>query len=281
MFTLVRVKGSFIEASTGHTVNVSEFAISPKVTVKMWYMFGMNRTVSGQWWSSQTIPWNANHDDPITSVSWYDCQEFISRLNKSRPGKSAFRLPTQAEVELASAKNVFKDIPTANVVFLDSGHTYEAPTLGYIGDWCQDYSYDGYYRYCYSCWNGKSWSYQNSLNFTGGIPGLESFELIEYNAVKTGLKIPRYNPKGPQPGEEIRCIVGIAGKKVGYKRYKATRYKEVTINVPSLDAIEWKRVVMVKSNNRLFCNSVLPSKTDADYIEERASIGFRLCRTCN
>jgi len=266
MFTLVRVKGSFIEASTGHTVNVSEFAISPKVTVKMWYMFGMNRTVSGQWWSSQTIPWNANHDDPITSVSWYDCQEFISRLNKSRPGKSAFRLPTQAEVELASAKNVLE----------------EAPTLGARGEWCQDYSYDGYYRYCYSCWNGKSWSYQNSLNFTGGILGLESFELRKENGVETGLKIPRYNPKGPQPGEEIRCIAGVAGKKVGYKRYKVTRYKEITINVPSLDAIEWKRAVMVKSKNSLFCHSVLPSKTYTDYhIEERASIGFRLCRTCN
>ena len=263
MSTLTRVEGSFIDRWHGNTITVSKFAISPFVTVKMWYMFGMNRTKSEKWWSTETIPERVQPDSPITGVSWYDCQEFITRLNKSRLGKSAFRLPTQAELELTWVRSVLGSARRSRP----------------IGEWSQDYSYEGYSNYCYNHWNGKSWSWLNSLNYTTGIPGLENLELSEeHPGEPTGIKIPKYNPKGPQPGEEIKCIAGVAGKKVGYKRYKVTRYKEVTINVPSLDAIEWKRVVVLSGG----CDySKFPTESEGWFGEDFLTrLCFRVCRTC-
>jgi len=263
MSTLVRFKGSFIDRWYRHPVIVSEFAISPMITIKRWYELGMNRTKSGKWWSTETIPWNANHDDPITSVSWYDCQEFITRLNKSRINKSVFRLPTQAELELTWVRSV---LGTAR-----RSHP--------IGEWCQDYSYEGYSSYCYHHWNGKSWSRFNSCNYTTGIPGLENLEVSEeYPGAPTGIEIPKYNPKGPQPGEEIKCIAGGAVKKLGYKRYKVTKYKETTIKVPNLDAIEWKRVVVLSGG---YDKSMFPTESEGWFgRDDRTRLCFRVCRTC-
>ena len=43
---------------------------------------------------------------PVDNVSWYDCQEFISRLNHLT-GKT-FRLPTEAEWEYAARGGINK-----------------------------------------------------------------------------------------------------------------------------------------------------------------------------
>jgi hypothetical protein len=256
MSTLVRVKGSFLERWHRHPVIVSEFVISPMITIKRWYELGMNRTKSGKWWSTESIPKGVQHDSPITDVSWYDCQEFISRLNKSRLDKSAFRLPTQAELELSYGRKIFNNRQA--------------------GDWCQDYHYRGYYNYSYFHWNGKGWSDRNSLNYTTGLPGMQSFDKIEKYAGLMGLKIPRYNPKGPQPGQEIKCYGRTSGRVI--------KYKEITIEVPSLEAIDWRRVVMLPDRISKYdykSDWVLPTQT---YSHETSYLnfyfGFRVCRTC-
>ena len=43
---------------------------------------------------------NCGDDCPVENVSWFDCQEFIQRLNK-REGIDKYRLPTEAEWEYA------------------------------------------------------------------------------------------------------------------------------------------------------------------------------------
>ena len=175
-------KGSEVDEQPVHNVTLSDYYIGKtEVTQELWQaVMGSN-------------PSNFKGDNlPVESVSWNDCQTFITKLNELT-GQN-FRLPTEAEWEFAakggtqskgytySGSNTLGDVAwyTSN----SSDKTHEVATKapnelgiydmsGNVWEWCQDWydSYSsssqtnptgpssGYYRVN----RGGSWSY-NATN---------------------------------------------------------------------------------------------------------------------
>ena len=75
-----------------HSVTLSDYYIGQtEVTQELWQaVMGSNPSYSGF----------VGAKNPVNNVSWNDCQEFISKLNRLTGGR--FRLPTEAEWEYAA-----------------------------------------------------------------------------------------------------------------------------------------------------------------------------------
>ncbi|MBI2191639.1 MAG: SUMF1/EgtB/PvdO family nonheme iron enzyme [Planctomycetes bacterium] len=93
------------------------------------YYLGKTEVTQGQWYAlmkHNPCKYKEGDDNPVESVSWNDCQEFIGKLNeklKQSGSQDKCRLPTEAEWEAAcragSAKQYWFGDRTASVKLMD------------------------------------------------------------------------------------------------------------------------------------------------------------------
>ena len=190
-FTMVYVPaGTFTMGATSEQGSDAwEYEIpTHNVTLNSYYI-GQTEVTQALWKAvmGSTPSYYQGDQLPVESVSWYDCQEFIMRLN-SKTGKQ-FRLPTEAEWEYAARGGQSGGTKYAgsndinSIAWYDNNATNEPHNVatkspnslgiydmsGNVCEWCQDWYGDyssssqtnpkgpsnGYFRVN----RGGSWSY--------------------------------------------------------------------------------------------------------------------------
>ena len=96
--------GTFMMGSPSSETGRYDDEILHRVTLTKGFYMGVTEVTQGQWKEIMGNNPSAFRDCgdqcPVEQVSWYDCQEFIQRLNK-REKSRLYRLPTEAEWEYA------------------------------------------------------------------------------------------------------------------------------------------------------------------------------------
>lgn len=127
--------GTFIMGSPETELGRSEDELPHEVTITHGFFLQATPVAQGQWKAvmgnnpSRFSPKGDDH--PVESVSWYDCQKFIERLNSS--GEYVYRLPTEAEWEYACRAGKLSSCSEGEIIELFCDHD---PNLAAVGWYC-------------------------------------------------------------------------------------------------------------------------------------------------
>lgn len=96
--------GSFTMGSPPNEAHRGRSEVQHRVTIRKPFYMQTTEVTLKQWQSIMKrrffSPRKGSDNMPVTEVSWFDCMEFIKRLNRLDEGK--YRLPTEAEWEYAA-----------------------------------------------------------------------------------------------------------------------------------------------------------------------------------
>ncbi len=216
-------KDAYDNEKPAHEVTMSSFCIGQtEVTQELWLaVMGENPSwCNGKKhysyyndWVRGDIDYGTNLKRPVDNVSWDDCQEFISRLNKLTGKK--FRLPSEAEWEFAACGGNYSD---------DYKYSGSNNIDDVAWNWknCGDIYLDGYYNWdhmdrqtrrvmenrCMTHSVGtKAPNELGIYDMSGNVSEWCQDNYSEYDGSNTDFGNKRVNRGGSYRGEEKNCRV--------------------------------------------------------------------------
>jgi sulfatase modifying factor 1 len=96
--------GTFIMGSPKDEAQRDTDEVQHQVAISKAFYMQTTEVTLGQWWAIMGKPFlfgrrKGGKDTPVVKVSWFECMEFIEKLNARRQG--TYRLPSEAEWEYA------------------------------------------------------------------------------------------------------------------------------------------------------------------------------------
>jgi formylglycine-generating enzyme required for sulfatase activity len=110
--------------------------VQHEVTITKDFYLGKYEVTQAQWEMVMSNNSTRNEERvptlPVTSVSWYDCQDFIKKLNKKLTGKTKgkYRLPTEAEWEYACRAGSLTEYSFGNKITPKNGNYSDSKIYG-------------------------------------------------------------------------------------------------------------------------------------------------------
>jgi len=127
--------GTFIMGSPETELGRNDDELPHEVSITHGFFLQTTPVTQGQWkavMGNNPSRFSPKRDDhPVESISWYDCQKFIERLNNS--GEHIYRLPTEAEWEYVCRAGKFSSCSEGEIIELFCDHD---PSLDAVGWYC-------------------------------------------------------------------------------------------------------------------------------------------------